>query len=220
MAFPLPIHRMRAFALVCIIAACVTACSVLPPREIIHTWQPPESANVAAATMPLQGISLRVDTPDANGMLEGRSIVVMPETGQVSVYKGARWSDVPAMLVRNRLVDAFMAAGLPLVTTSDDRLASDYVLGGTLRAFQSEYHGGAPVVTVRFDATVRRSDSRSPLAAHSFVITEQPTGVEVPAVVQAFGAADDELAQQVVAWTLTAVNRDRQSPPEPAAAQP
>src|SRR6185437_9343659 len=81
--------------------------------------------------------------------------VVMPEPGQISNYKGARWSESPALLIRHRLVDAFMAAKLPAVTTDDDHLASDYSLGGNLRGFQSEYRNGSPVVVVRFDAQLR-----------------------------------------------------------------
>jgi hypothetical protein len=37
--------------------------------------------------------------------------------------------------------------------------------------------------------------------------------VDVPQVVAAFGAADDQLAQQVVAWTLDVANRDRAEHP-------
>jgi cholesterol transport system auxiliary component len=154
-----------------------------------------------------------VDTPNASGMLDQNGIVVMPEPGQVSVYKGARWSESPALLVRGRLVDAFMAARLPSVTTDDDRFSSDYTLSGDLRAFQSEYRSGSPMVVVRFDAQLRRGGSRSVFASRSFVITRQPAGTQVPEVVAAFGAADDELAQQVVTWVLGAA----QQAPQPAA---
>ncbi|HET7301322.1 MAG TPA: ABC-type transport auxiliary lipoprotein family protein, partial [Oleiagrimonas sp.] len=137
----------------------------------------------------------------------------MPAPGQVNVYKGARWSASPALLVRNRLVDAFMAAQLPLVTTDDDHFSTDYVLSGDLRAFQSEYRSGSPVVVVRYDAQLRRGFSRRVLANRSFVVAQDTSGVDVSQIVAAFGAADDALAQQVVAWTIEVANNDLQAHP-------
>jgi cholesterol transport system auxiliary component len=138
--------------------------------------------------------------------------VVLPEPGEVSTYKGARWSESPALLVRHRLVDAFMAAKLPAVTTDDDHFFADYNLSGNLRAFQTEYRHGAPVVVVRFDALLRRSGSRRPFASRSFIITEQPAGAQVAQIVAAFGTADDALARDVVAWTLAAVSQAPTTP--------
>jgi cholesterol transport system auxiliary component len=201
-------------------AAALAACSVLPPRETYQVWAPTEAASTGAVQSPAPDFSLRVDTPNTTGVLGDNSIVVMPQPGQVSVYKGARWSEPPALLVRQRLVDAFMAAKLPVVTTDDDHIATDYALSGDLRAFQSEYRGGTPTVVVRLDAQLRRAHSRNALAARSFVVTREPAGTQVPDVVSAFGEADDQLAKQVVAWTLDVAGRDRQSAPSPEAADP
>jgi cholesterol transport system auxiliary component len=209
-----PIHVVRSLLAVCAIAALLAACSVLPTREPVQVWQPEASAAAAAAAT--ADFSLRVDTPNATGALDSTGIVVMPVPGQVSTYKGARWSESPALLVRHRLVDAFMAAKLPAVTTDDDHFASDYTLSGDLRTFQSEYRAGVPVVVVRFDAQLRRGGSRTLLATHSFVVTQNPAGADVPQVVAAFGTADDQLAQQVVAWTLEVANRDRAAHPADA----
>jgi cholesterol transport system auxiliary component len=202
----------RTLAIACATAALLAGCSVLPKNSPVQVWQPQESAapTTAAATA---DFSLRVDTPNTSGALDQNGIVVMPEPGQVSSYKGARWSEPPALLVRHRLVDAFMAAKLPAVTTDDDRFASDYTLSGDLRAFQSEYRGGSPVVVVRFDAQLRRGGARNLLATRSFVVTENPSSVDVPQIVAAFGAADDQLARQVVAWTIDVANRDKAEHP-------
>ncbi|WHZ19508.1 MAG: hypothetical protein OJF55_001657 [Rhodanobacteraceae bacterium] len=196
--------------------ALLAACSVLPNREPVQIWQPEESP-AAPAAAPAANFSLRVDTPNTTGVLNGAGIVVMPEPGQVSTYKGARWSESPALLVRHRLVDAFMAAKLPAVTTDDDHFSSDYTLSGDLRTFQSEYRAGSPVVVVRFDAQLRRGGARDLLATRSFVVTQQPSGVDVPQIVTAFGAADDQLAAQVVAWVL---EQARNAPPAADAATP
>lgn len=210
-----PSSIARALLAACTAAVLLAACSVLPKREPVQIWQP-ETTAAAPAASPAATFSLRVDTPNASGALDGTGIVVMPEPGQISAYKGARWSEAPALLVRHRLVDAFMAAKLPAVTTDDDHFASDYSLSGDLRAFQSEYRNGSPVVVVRFDAQLRRGGSRTLLATHSFVVTQNPSGTQVPQIVAAFGAADDQLAQQVVAWTLEVANRDQAAHPADA----
>lgn len=195
----------------------LAGCSVLPKREPVQIWQPQQSATAVATTAPAPDFSLRVDTPNTTGMLNQQGIVVLPEPGQVSTYKGARWSEAPAVLVRSRLVDAFMAAKLAAVTTDDDHYASDYSLGGDLRAFQCEYRAGEPVVVVRYDAQLRRGGSRHLLATRSFTITERPAGTEVSQIVAAFGAADDALAAEVVPWLIDSVKR---APPADADAAP
>ncbi|HKZ10650.1 MAG TPA: ABC-type transport auxiliary lipoprotein family protein [Rhodanobacteraceae bacterium] len=212
MTAPKSFPAARTLLVLCAATALLAGCSVLPKSAPVQVWQPQESA-VSTSSAPAADFSLRVDTPNTSGALDQSSIMVMPEPGQVSTYKGARWSEPPALLVRHRLVDAFMAAKLPAVTTDDDHFASDYTLSGDLRTFQSEYRGGSPVVVVRYDAQLRRGGARNLLATRSFVVTQNPSGVDVPQIVAAFGAADDTLAQQVVAWTIEVANRDRASPP-------
>lgn len=207
-------RALRATSAACALALLLAGCSVLPKQESVQVWQPVVSPQ--AATAVTGDFSLRVDTPQAAGTLDQPGIVVMPASGQVSTYKGARWSEPPAVLVRQRLVDAFMAAKLPAVTTDEEHFSSDYVLSGELRGFQTEYRAGAPIVVVRYDAQLRRGDSRAPLATHSFVVTQSPAGAQVPQIVAAFGAADDQLAREVVAWVITTA-RAQQTAPRDAA---
>jgi cholesterol transport system auxiliary component len=214
MTAPKLLSATRLLIASCAAASLLAACSVLPKRAPVQIWQPEESA-IATPTA-AANFSLRVDAPNTTGVLDQTGIVVMPEPGQISTYKGARWSEAPALLVRHRLVDAFMAANLPAVTTDDDHFASDYSLSGNLRGFQSEYRNGSPVIVVRYDAQLRRGGARSLLATRSFVVTQNPAGVDVPQIVSAFGAADDQLVQQVVAWALDVAGRDQAAHPAEA----
>lgn len=191
------------FSMVCAMAL-LAACSILPPNESPDIYVLPHAhAALAVNNAPPLPWQLRVDTPEAIGMLTGNGIVVMPEPGKITVYKDAQWNDPAPMLLRERLVDAFLAGHrLPAVTTESDALSADFILSGDLRAFQSEYRNGAPVVVIRFDAQLRHGGSRQVLAARSFEVTAAPSGGAVPQVVQAFGQACDQLGAQVVAWTL------------------
>ena len=212
MTAPKSFSTARTLLVLCVVSTSLAGCSVLPKREPVQIWQPQETPATSTETAAAD-FSLRVDTPNTSGPLDQAGIVVMPEPGQVSTYKGARWSESPALLVRHRLVDAFMAAKLPAVTTDDDHFSSDYTLSGDLRTFRSEYRNGSPVVVVRFDAQLRRGGARNLLATRSFMVTQNPSSVDVPQIVVAFGTADDALAQQVVAWTLEVANRDQTAHP-------
>lgn len=204
--------RTRSFAgwLGLMVVLATSSCSILPPNESPDVYLLPRAAQTASGSNgPQLDWQLRVDTPEATGMLTGSGIVVMPEPGKVTVYKGAQWSDPAPVLLRERLVDAFLATHrLPAVTSEADSLSADFVLGGDLRAFQSEYRNGSPVVIVRFDAQLRRGGSRQVLAARSFEVAATPSGATVPQVVQAFGQACDQLSAQVVEWTLAQGQRD------------
>ncbi|TAN05850.1 MAG: ABC transporter [Rhodanobacteraceae bacterium] len=210
MRVPKPSSTVRTLVVALAITT-LAGCSILPRSAPVQIWRPETGTLAPSATR--ANFSLRVGTPNVTGMLDHSGIVVLPKPGEVSTYQGARWSEPPALLVRQRLVDAFMAANLTAVTTDDDHFFADYSLSGNLRAFQTEYRHGVPVIVVRYDALLRRSGSRQPLAFHSFVITRNATGAQVPQVVAAFGAADDALAHAVVAWTLVAVGH---TPPAPA----
>ncbi|HEX7382360.1 MAG TPA: ABC-type transport auxiliary lipoprotein family protein [Nevskiaceae bacterium] len=208
-----PFTRLSPALLVAGPALLLCACSILPRQPPVQLWQPPQGP-IASPTQ-VGDFSLRVETPSASGLVGDRGILVTQPSGEVSVYAGARWSEAPELFVRHRLVDAFLAAHLPAVTTEDDSLFTNYTLEGDLRAFQTEYRDGAPVVVVRYEAQLHRSGRHVPLATRSFRVDERPTGAEVPQIVAAFGRADDRLAQEVVAWTIATVHAQPDLPATP-----
>ena len=195
--------RLQTATAVCMVLALIASCSLLPPQQSPNIYVLPRSSAPSRDAGPPLPWQLRVETPGGIGLIGNQGIVVMPAPDRITYYKDATWSDNAPLLVRERLIDAFLATHrLSAVTSDDDALAADFALSGDLRAFQSEYRNGSPVVVVRYDAQLRRGSNRQVLASRSFEVTAQPTGVTVPQVVQAFGQAGDELSAQVVAWTL------------------
>ncbi|HEY9133987.1 MAG TPA: ABC-type transport auxiliary lipoprotein family protein [Dyella sp.] len=180
----------------------LAACSVLPKAESPSIYRLPASA-IPRNQAPTLGRSLRIDTPQAERMIDSARIVVLPEDNVISNYQGARWSDNGPTLLRNRLLDAFRDDGRIAALSSDDAgLQADDSLSGDLRAFQSEYRGGLPTVVIRYDARLVHTNGLRIVAARSFEVTEPVNGKAVPEVVAAFGRASDRLASQVVDWTL------------------
>ncbi|AIF49363.1 ABC-type transport auxiliary lipoprotein family protein [Dyella japonica] len=182
--------------------ALLTACSVLPKSEPQQIYRLPATPLPHDIGAPVTW-SLRVDTPHAERMIDSARITVLPQGDTMSVYKGARWSDSATTLLRNRLVDAFRDNGrIPGLSSDETSLQADYFLSGDLRAFQSVYENGQPVVVIRFDARLVQTNGLRIVASRRFDITQPVGGTAVTQVVTAFGQATDALASQMVNWTL------------------
>jgi len=180
----------------------VTACSILPKGEPVDLYRLPVNQASRQAT-PVDW-SLRLNKPLASEVLAGPRIAVIPQGDVVSSYKGARWSDPTPLLVRNRLLDGFQRDGrVQRLSADDSNLQADYELVGELQAFQSEYRaGGTLEVVIRYDARLVQGRSQRILASKRFEVHQPLTDQQVAAVVAGFGAASDQLAGQVINWTV------------------
>lgn len=179
----------------------LTACSVLPKSQVLSIYRLP------ASSLPSHDIStawaLRVNTPYSSQLLDSTRIAVLPPGDQISAYQGVRWSDRAPLLLRDRLIDAFRDDGrLRAVSSDDSRLQADLELDGDLRAFHSEYQNGRPAARILFEARLVQSGSLRILASRRFEVRQAASDTSVPAVVNAFGQAGDQLAREVLEWTV------------------
>ena len=180
-------------------------CSVLPRVESPDIYLLPGTPAPADISAPTTTVSLRVDTPQAGRSLDSTRIAVIPEGNVITVYQGARWSDRAPRLLRDRLIDAFRASARYAAVSSDEAsLQADLELAGDLRAFQTEYTAGKPVVVIRYDAQLVQLHTQTILATRQFEIRQPVAGKDVPQVVVAFGQAADALAAQAVDWASAA----------------
>ncbi|MFF5863862.1 ABC-type transport auxiliary lipoprotein family protein [Pseudomonas sp. NPDC012596] len=179
-----------------------SACSILPQSEPVDIYRLPVKQASHSAT-PVDW-SLRLNKPLASETLAGPRIAVIPQGDVLSSYKGARWSDPVPLLVRNRLLDGFQRDGrVQRLSADDSNLQADYELAGELQAFQSEYRaGGAVEVVIRYDARLVQGRSQRILASKRFEVRQPLADTQVSAVVAGFGAASDQLAGEVVNWTV------------------
>jgi cholesterol transport system auxiliary component len=178
------------------------ACSILPQSEPVDLYRLP--VNQASHNTTPVDWSLRLNKPLASEALAGPRIAVIPQGDVISSYKGARWSDPVPLLVRNRLLDGFQRDGrVQRLSADDSNLQADYELSGELQAFQSEYQPGGKVeVVIRYDARLVQGRSQRILSSKRFEVRQPLADTQVSAVVAGFGAASDQLAGQVVNWTV------------------
>lgn len=185
------------------LAVLASACTLLPEQKTVDIYRLPSSLAAAAPAGKVQGWSLRIRNPHADAILDSARIAVIVKGDQLSTYGGARWTDAPPTLLRGRLAQAFRLDGrLASVSTTDSNVRADLELDSDLRAFQSEYRGSVPHAVVSLDARLISTSTRRVVASRSFEIAQAADGVEVPAVVSAFGLASDALAAQVVQWAV------------------
>jgi cholesterol transport system auxiliary component len=197
------IRQAIGVGIVVLLAAAVASCSILPKAETRDVYVLPTATGATPSASPPFTWSLRINTPKATGYLDSNRIAVMPDASRITVYQGARWSDDAAVLMRDRLVDAFRVdTRLALVSNGDANVRADRELDGQLRSFQTEYINGAPIVVIRYDAQVVEVRTRRLIATRSFETRSAPTGSGVGSAVNAFGVAADALTKDVVAWVV------------------
>ncbi|PMY63334.1 MULTISPECIES: ABC-type transport auxiliary lipoprotein family protein [Pseudomonas] len=180
------------------------ACSILPQADPVDIYRLPAAQSATAQPQGhVQPWSLRLTKPLASDALNSARIAVIPQGDVISSYKDARWSDPAPVLLRNRLLDGFLADGrVQLLGTDDSDVQTDLELGGNLQAFQSEYQGKAVAVVIRLDARLVRGYDQKILASQRFEVRQPLNDTKVPAVVAGFGQAGDALNRQVVEWTV------------------
>ncbi|TDF83147.1 ABC-type transport auxiliary lipoprotein family protein [Pseudomonas sp. H9] len=201
--------RTRRFLALAVVVSLSSACSILPKAEPADVYRLPSAhASQVAPASAAANWSLRINKPLASDTLNNSKIAVVPEGNLISNYKGARWSDPAPLLLRNRMLDAFQRDGrVPRLSADDSNLQADYELAGELQAFQSEYSASGLAVVIRYDARLVQGRSQRILASRRFEVRQPVSDKQVPAVVNGFGSASDQLMAQLVAWTLAQANQ-------------
>ncbi|OIN10271.1 ABC-type transport auxiliary lipoprotein family protein [Oceanisphaera psychrotolerans] len=187
----------------------LSGCTLLPSSPPVTFYRLP-TPMLAPGPAPGMDMALRVTRPETSGLLSGTRIAVVPQDNQLSVYQHARWVSSVPVLWRDQLIESFQQDGrLRYVGSDNDNLRVDVELSGVLRAFQSEYRQGQPVVIIRFDARLVDPERRTILASRRFDVGAVPQGTDVPAVVAAFGVAHERLARELLDWLLVTGRHSR-----------
>lgn len=195
-------RRLRHFAVIALLSG-LSGCSILPTATPSQVYLLPSHASAPSSADAVTW-SLRINQPQASQALDNARIAVLPQGNLISNYAASRWSDPAPRLLRNHLLNAFQNDGrVRALSSDDDNLQADYSLGGELQAFQSEYQDGSVSVLLRLQARLIDNRSQRILASQRFEVRQPVSDPQVPAVVVAFGQASDQLAAQLLQWTLS-----------------
>lgn len=178
------------------------SCNVLPEQEPVDLYQLPPPVMEAAAGGPRLS-SLRIDRPVSSEALSSSQLLIMPSDNQFQSFPGVRLAAAVPLLWRDWLLDAFWRDGrVDGLSASSEGLSSKLELGGTLRAFHVEYTGSSPQAVIQYDAILITASARTILARRRFEARQPMQSMDVSTAIDALGLAANQLAGQLVTWTL------------------
>lgn len=202
--------RHLRFALLLPAALLLSACaSLLGGDHPAAVYTLDAAAPAAAGSTRAVATPLAVATPDAAGLLDSPAILVSPGGGELQVYAGARWSERPSLLLRQRLLDALGAAGASHAFPAASGALAPYTLESDLVRFQAGVGDGGARAQVVLDVRLIDSGSRQLLAQRRFHASAAATSDHAAALATAFGRAGNSVCTQAAGWALA------QLPPAP-----
>jgi cholesterol transport system auxiliary component len=180
----------------------LSSCSILP-KETLEIYQLPPSSITSASAADRLPLTLHISKADSSRVTDSQRVLILNKDSRVSAYKSIRWSDPPPVLLRNQIASAFRADGrLSLVSDNNPNLTRDLELSGDLGAFHVEYSEGLPVAVIRYYAVLAQTSRNRSIAARGFESRQPINGKGMPEVVAAFGKGADQIAREIIDWTI------------------
>lgn len=179
-----------------------SACSVLPKSTPVDLFQLPASSQQASAAGP-QLPALRIDRPLSSEALNGNRLLIMTANNQFQAFANMRLAAPVPLLWRDWLLDAFWRDGrVQGLSAASQGLQSAWELGGTLRAFYVDYSSAQAQAVIQYDATLISTADRHIIASRRFEARQSVASVEASAAVAALAIAANQLAGQLIEWTV------------------
>jgi cholesterol transport system auxiliary component len=129
----------------------------------------------------------------------------------MEIYKGASWVQPATDMIEDTLLRGFEDSGrIGGVARSTAGIRADYKLSTDVRRFESDYQGQAtPTVVIEVNAKLIHVADQRVVADRTFRQAQPVGSTDVPAVTAAFERGLQQLAQDVVGWTLTSGQADQ-----------
>ena len=177
-------------------------CSFLPEQVPVDLYQLPPPSLGPAAGGP-QSLTLRIDRPITSEALGGNRLLILTSDNQYQAFPDMRLATPVPLLWRDWLLDAFWRDGRVASTSAaSEGLQADLELGGMLRSFHVENNGGPAEAVIQYDATLIRTIDRSIIASRRFESRQPLPVVDVPSAVDALGSAANNLARELIDWSI------------------
>lgn len=179
----------------------MTACTVFPTPEAPRVMDFPVPAGIQKSENK-RTASLRVETPFASEPFNSTRILAKPEPWEFRMYGGVRWRDTTPIILRDMLAGAFRAnAGFANVATDAGPSSTNLSLATEITAFHTTTRGDSTRATVAIYGQLIDNRSRVTLCSDSFIVSTPASDKGIDSVIQAFGAAGERLANDVIEWT-------------------
>jgi cholesterol transport system auxiliary component len=151
--------------------------------------------------------------PSAARMVDSPRINVRPTPSELEIYKGASWAQPATDMIEDTLLRGFEDSGrIHGVARVAAGIRADYKLSTDIRRFESDYQGQAtPTVVIEINAKLIDVTNQRVVADRTFRQLQPVGSTDVSAVAAAFERGLQQVAQDVVGWTLTSGQNDKQA---------
>jgi len=165
---------------------------------------PPTYDLTPASDFPVETkLKAQVAVPDPNAIIlfDSQKILLRSAAGTYSSIDNAQWADNLPKLVQARIVQSFENAHqLGEVSRPLEQLAAEYRLELGIRSFYLE---AQPPPKATVEITARLVSDKGVAGAKLFSATTAAKSADAADAVAALNAAFNDVAKQIVTWTLT-----------------
>jgi cholesterol transport system auxiliary component len=184
------------------LAALAGGCSLAAkPAPATFDLQAPTSfpSNLGATA-----VQFAVTEPTVVGALDSERIVVRPTPTEITYLAKVQWSDRAPKLVQARLIDAFQNTGrVRSVGLPGSAVVNDVGLVTDLRDFHVDAETNTAVVAM--NVRIVGDQSGRVIASRTFEAREPVAGNSADDMIAAINAAFDQVATDIVVWTLAKI---------------
>ena len=155
--------------------------------------------------------SIYLENVTASGVLKTTNILVQSGANELQYYKDALWVDRTPTLVGRFLVEALETDKYVRVISSDNiEIPVQYRLKTDLRNFHVSIPSGRglPQVKIEMSVMLVKSGPVEVVAMKIFEYSVAAESADIDDVVAAFNAGLDRVAQNIIGWAHTSLDKD------------
>ncbi len=197
--------RLRSLLPALLLALPLAGCLGLDagPRASPTIYAPPLRASPDPA-WPTVAWSLSIAPPEAPRMLDLPRIAVIPEAGELQVYKGALWADTPTQMLEDSVLYTLEDSGrITAVARQGSGINADYRLGLDIRHFEADFSAGRPpTAVVEVQARLMHLPEQQVVGSQAFRQTVPAAGDGAAQAADALGQALRATSRAIAGWAL------------------
>ena len=204
---PQSLIRAAALATLCVaLAGCVSLFPKAKPAQLYRFGAPDVAAAAGAAPVQPSGVAIWEGPTEFDPAASNDRIMTM--TGMDAAYiSDARWVSPASVLFDQALQRTFeQTPGAPRLVPRFGLLRAPLLMNLDVQNFEARYDqgaGAAPLVMVKVQALLIRTEDRSVAGEKTFVTTVRASDNRVGAIVEAYNDAVGKTLTDLVAWTST-----------------
>ncbi len=190
-----------------------TGCSIIGgPSEPRTVYAPQPTIHADPAWPSATAWSLTIADPLVPQMADNQRIVVSPTAGELQYYRAAQWAQTPGAMLSEVVLRTLERSGKVPVARQASGIGADYRLQLEIRAFRSDYAGGAtPEALIEVQANLLHLPDQALAGSHTFKVTHAAAGVGTAQVADAFTVALGDIGHDIAGWTLQSGNTHQQT---------